>query len=152
MAATNRGKYRILESYFRGVSAPSNFYVALVTADNVPDADTNVFSDLTEIAAGNGYASGGYSLTPGVTDFDTLTEDDTEDEGQIQIKDVAWNASGGPIPASGNPARYVVLLDDDATVADREVLDWWDLGGNVSVTDGNPLTLVDLEIFAGAPA
>ena len=94
---TNRGKYRSLEDRFRAVAAPANYYVALVTVANVPDPDTNVLSDLTEIAAGNGYVAGGYQLTPGVVDFDVLTEDDVNDRAFIQIKDVVWTAVGGPI-------------------------------------------------------
>ena len=63
MALTNRGKYNFLAWLFRGVTPPTNFYVALVTSATAPTADTNTFSELTEIAAGNGYTTGGYSLT-----------------------------------------------------------------------------------------
>jgi len=143
---TNRGKQAILDAYFRNTGAPTNFYVALVTSATAPDPDTNVLGDLTEIAAGNGYTSGGYQLDRNSTDFDTLTEDDANDRALVQVKDVSWTASGGPIPASGNGARYAVLTDDDGTVANREVLAYWDLSSDRTVSDGQTLTLQDLEL------
>ena len=152
MAFTNKGKYRLLDWVFRGTTMPTNFYVALVTSATAPTADTNTLSELTEIAAGNGYTTGGYSLTPGATDFDSITEDDTNDRGEVQIKDVVWTASGGSLPGSGSGARYAVLLDDNATVGSREVLAWWDLTSDRSVSDGQSLTLQDLEMRLLAPA
>ncbi len=145
---TNRGKARLLEMVFRrlynGGALPGHFYVALVTDAAAPGPDTNVLGDLTEIAAGNGYAA--YELTPGVADFDMLQEDDGNDRGRIQIADVVWTASGGPIPASGDGARYVVLTDDHDHATEREVLAWWDLGSVATVGDGQTLTLEDLEL------
>lgn len=143
---TNKGKMSILDAYFRNNGAPTNFYVALCTDANTPDADTNTLGDLTEIAAGNGYTTGGYQLSRNGTDFDTLNEDDANDRGDIQIKDVAWTASGGSIPGSGSGARYAVLTDDNGTVASREVYAYWDLTSARSVSDGQTLTLQDLEL------
>jgi hypothetical protein len=141
-----------MDAVFRGATLPTNFYVALVTDAAVPDEDTNTFTELTEIAAGNGYTTGGFQLDRNSTDFDSLTENDTDDRAELQVKDVVWTASSGPIPDSGDDARYAVLLDDDGTIADREVWAFWDLGGDVSVTDGNPLTLEDLELRGTLPA
>lgn len=68
---------------------PTNLYVALVTSANVPDADTNILSDLTEITAGNGYTSGGFQLDMNSTDFDVITEDDTNAKLKKHIKQLA---------------------------------------------------------------
>lgn len=143
---TNKGKAAILDSYFRATGTPTNFYIALVTSATAPTADTNTFSELTEIASGNGYTTGGYQLSRNSTDFDALTENDTNDRGEIQVKDVVWTASGGSIPTSGNGARYAVLLDDNATIANREVLAYWDLTSDRSVSDGQTLTLQNCEL------
>ena len=143
---TNKGKARILNGFFRNTSVPTNFYIALVTSATAPTADTDTLSQLTEIAAGNGYSSGGYQLSRNSTDFDTLTEDDAADRGLIQVKDVVWTASGGAIPASGNGARYAVLTDDNATVGSREVLAFWDLVSDRSVSNGQTLTLQNCEL------
>lgn len=143
---TNKGKMRMLEAYFRAVSVPTNLYLALVTSANVPDADTNLMSDLTEIAAGNGYTSGGTQLTPGTTDFDSITENDSDDRGEVQIKDIDITASGGTIPPSGSGARYAVLTDDDGTIANREVYFFFDLVSDRTITNGNTLSLKNLEM------
>ncbi len=143
---TNKGKYSIMDEYFRNATEPTNFYVALVTSATAPTADTNTLSQLTEIAANNGYTTGGYQLARNGTDFDVLTENDTDDRGDMQIKDIVWTASGGPIPASGNGARYAVLTDDNVTVGSRLVLAWWDLTSDRSVSDGQTLTLQNCEL------
>jgi hypothetical protein len=143
---TNKGKYNALDYAFRGATLPTNFYVALVTSAVAPDADTNTLGQLTQIAIGNGYTDGGYSLTPNGTDFDDLQENDGADRAELQIKDVTWSAAGGSIPDSGDGARYAVLTDDNATESAREVLGWWDLVSDRTVSNGQDLTLQDLEI------
>jgi hypothetical protein len=143
---TNKGKFRVLNGFFRAQSVPTNLFVALVTSATAPAADINTLSQLTEIAEGNGYTAGGYQLNRDTTDFDALTEDDTNDQGILQLKDVFWTADGGTIPASGDGARYAVLTDDNATVANREVLAWWDLASDRSVSNGQTLTLQNCEL------
>jgi len=145
---TNKGKWRVLGYSFVNQTVPTNYYVALVTSATAPTADTNTMTDLTQINTGNGYSDGGYQLTPGATDFDTHTEDDTGDRGLVQIKDVTWTASGGSIPNGGSGARYAVLTDDNATVANREIYAYWDLTSDRSVSDGQDLTLQNLELRA----
>lgn len=143
---TNRCRFKMLDWVFRGATLPTNYYVALCTSAATPTVDTNTFSELTEIAAGNGYTAGGISLTKNSTDFDVLTEDDATDKGYIQIKDLTWTASGGSLPASGNGARWAVLTDDNATQGSRLVLAWFDLVSDRSVSVGQPLTLQNCEV------
>lgn len=143
---TNKGKWRLLGWAFRGDTIPTNFYVAMVTSATAPGPDTNTLSELTQITAGNGYTTGGYQLTPGSTDFDVHTEDDATDKGILQLKDLIWSATGGPIPLSGNGARYAVLTDDNATIGDREVLAYWDLVSDRQVSSGQDLTLQNCEL------
>ena len=138
----------MLEAWGRDSGAPTTFYIALVLASSVPDADTNLMSDLNEIAAGNGYTSGGIAVERSAVGWDTLSEDDANDRGSIQAKDIVWTASGGSIPSSGLGARYAVLTDDNGTVSLREVYAFWDLSTARSVSDGQPLTLQDAELRA----
>ena len=145
---TNKGFYRALAAVFRNENAPSNFYLALVTSAVAPGPDTDTLSDLTEIATGNGYSAGGYSLTPGSTDFDSLIENDADDRAELQLRDILVSASGGSIPDSGSGARYAVLLDDNATPASREVLFYWDLTTDRTVSNGQTMTLPNMEIRA----
>lgn len=149
---TNRGRYKLLDWVFRNASEVTNFYVALCTDAAAPTVDTNTFSELTEVPAGNGYTAGGIALTPGATDFDVLTEDDTGDKAYAQIKDLTWTASGGNLPASGNGARWAILTDDNATQGSRIVIAWFDLGSNRVVSSGQPLTLQNCQIDATTPA
>ncbi len=144
---TNRGKKKILDYYFRRQGTlPSNFYVPLCTSAVAPTADTNSLSELTQIASGNGYTTNGISLTPNTTDFDVMTEDDTNDKAILQIKDLVWTASGGNLPGSGNGARYAPLTDDNGTPGSRDVIAWWDLVSDRTVSDTQTLTLQNCEI------
>lgn len=145
---TNRGKYILLNSFFRATGTPTNLYLALCTSATSPTVDINTLSELTQIATGNGYTDGGYQLSRNATDFDVLTEDDTGDQAYIQIKDVTWTASGGNIPSSGNGARWAILTDDNATVGSRQVIAWFDLASDRTVSDGQPLTLQNCQINA----
>lgn len=145
---TNKGKFHMLGHAFVNISVPTNYYVALVTSAVAPTADHNTLGQLTEIADTNGYTTGGIQLTPGATDFDVHTEDDANDRGLVQIKDLVWTASGGPIPASGDGARYAILTDDNATVANREIYGYFDLTSDRSVSDGQTLTVQNMEMRA----
>lgn len=139
---TNRGKYLLLSFAFRAATRPTNYYIPLATSAAAPTADTNVQSELTQIASGTGYTTNGQSLTPNATDFDVLTEDDTNDRALIQLRDITWTASGGNLGA----ARYAYLTDDNATPANRQVLNWWDLSSDRTVSDGQSLILQNCEI------
>lgn len=145
---TNRGKKRIMDAFFRNQNVPTNLYLALCTSANTPTADTNTLSELTQIATGNGYTDGGYQLSRNTTDFDVLTEDDSGDKAIIQLKDIVWSASGGSIPSSGDGARWAVLTDDNVTVGSRDVLGFWNLVSDRSVSTGQDLTLQNCEIDA----
>lgn len=143
---TNRGKFMALKRLHDGTALPTNYYIALLTSATAPTADTNLMSDHTQIALTNGYSDGGFQLSLNGTDFDVVTESDASDLALIRIKDVVWTAAGGPIPASGNGARYAVLTDDNATVASREIYYYWDLSSDRTISDTQTLTLQDLEI------
>jgi hypothetical protein len=111
-----------------------------------PGPITNLMSDLVEIVAGNGYTAGGISLTRNSTDFPGLTEDDANALGKIQVKDLVWTAAGGNLPGSGNGARYAVLTDDNGTVSSRQVIAYWDLGADRTVSDTQTLTVHAAEL------
>ena len=71
---------------------------------------------------------------------------DANDRGELQIRDFVWTASGGPIPASGLGALYMVLTDDNATVASREVYCYFSLGSARTVSSGQTLTIQNAEM------
>lgn len=149
MSFTNRGMYRMLESMFQGASPPASFYVALVT--DTPNVQTVTFSQLTEIGAGNGYTSGGYQVARSIVGFDAAAQDNTNARAYAQAADIIWTANGGPIPASGPDATYMVLLDDNVTVANREVWAFASIAQG-AITNGANLTLTDLELILEQPS
>jgi hypothetical protein len=142
---TNRGKFKIVGQGLANTTEPTNYYLALVTSATVPDADINTLSQLTEVAAGNGYTSGGLIIARTVAgaglDWESATEVDASDWAEWVLEDAVWTASGGTLPASGSGARYAVLTDDNGTVGSREVLAWFDLTSDRSVSDTQTLTL-----------
>lgn len=146
MGWTNRGKQRALDLLFRDATPGAMFHVALVTAATVPGPDTDKFSELTEIPVGNGYLQGGLPLPRAVNSFSSPTEDDVGNRAYTRAKDLVWTASGGLLPASGPGARYAVLTDDAASLPNRDVLAYWDLGADRAVSDGQSLTLQNAEL------
>lgn len=143
---TNRGKYKVAGWAFRSEAQPTNFYIALTTSTSPPTVNTNTFSQINEIAAGNGYTAGGISINLNSADFDTWTQDQTNTLALVAIKDIVWTASGGTIPASGDGARWAIMTDDNGTLANREVYHFWDLTSNTSASNTQTLTLQDLII------
>lgn len=145
---TNRGKALALDVVFGNTNVPTNFHVALVTGAAVPGPDTNILSDLTEIAIGNGYdTAGGQTAARGGAVFNAAAEDDPTDVGSLTMDDIAWTASGGPLPASGGGARYAVLTDDTGGgAANRNVWAYWDLSEDRTVSDTQVLTLQALKL------
>lgn len=143
---TNKGKSKCLVEWTRNNGAPTGFYVALVTSATAPDADINTLGQLTEIASGNGYSTGGLAVARNATDWDTETQDNAGDLGKALVKDLVWTASGGNLPSSGSGARYAVMTDDNATIASREVYHFWDLSSDRLVSVGQTITLQDLEV------
>lgn len=150
---TNYGKQQILAGAFRDTAlvVTAQFQGVLVDAGGTPNPDDEDFSEWVtrgfgEIAAGNGYTSGGIAIEDTAVGFDVNTADDTNDRGIIQIKDLVFTASGGPIPASGSGASYMLLTDDHATLNSRKVFAWFDLSGPLTVQDGGSITIKDAEI------
>lgn len=143
MAWTNRGAKRVFGIAFPATNVPTHWYAVLCTSASAPSRTTNTMAELTEIAAGNGYTSGGFQLTRNGTDWDTLNEDDSTHFASVLAKDITWTASGGSLPVSGSGARYLVITDDNVTLNSREVIGYFDLGGDTSVSIGQPLTITD---------
>lgn len=106
----------------------NSFKVALT--NTAPTQDTNTqLSDITQIANGNGYTTGGVAVTvtwvetgagTGIWRFDT--------------SDPSWTASGGDIPAH----RYAVWYDD--TSAADLLLGYVDMGSSSVIANGNTRT------------
>ena len=144
---TDRGKKLLLDYAFEASTVPSTYYLALCTNSSVPTKATNVFSDLNEVATGNGYSTGGNSLTA-ATDF-TVTEVDGVVGAKVIISDQTWTAAGGNLPSSGDGCRWAVLLDGSS--GGSNVLAYFDLVSDRTVSDTQTLTIQAAEIDANEP-
>lgn len=142
---TNRGAYRFYGMYL-GESMPAHMWIALVTSTTIPTRLINTFNELDEIVPGNGYTPGGVQVNLDTIDWIEWIEDDPLNTVYATLRAIVWAAVGGDIPPSGNPARYAVLLDDNATINDREVWAYFDLGADVIVPDGLAVALRDIRL------
>jgi hypothetical protein len=93
-----------------------------------PVATNTVLANITQISAGNGYVSGGMSLT-------TAASAQTGGVYKLTINDATLTASGGAI----GPFQYVVLYNDTAT--NDELVGWYDYGVALTLTNGNSFTI-----------
>ena len=88
---------------------------------SAPLATNSVKTDLTEIAAGNGYTAGGNTAT-------VTTSSQTSGTYKLVLADPAtWTATGGAIANF----RYAVLYND--TAANKDLIGFWDYGSTVTV-------------------
>jgi hypothetical protein len=135
-AMTPTGKELMFRWVFRGETMPTHFYVMLITS--IPNYTTPPVhvSDVTEIATGNGYTSGGIELDRDDVDFDTVDVEDGVDI-LVYIRTLDLVASGGSIPSSG----YIfgaILTTDEATISERHVIAQMDRGyGGLYISNGD---------------
>jgi hypothetical protein len=96
----------------------------IMLSDVAPVATNSIKSNLTEIAAGNGYAAGGSAVT--------ITSS-AQSSGTYKLvgNNVTFTASGGAIAQF----RYAVIYN--STPANGNLIGWWDYGTEVNVTNGN---------------
>ena len=128
---TEKGAAYILGQAFQNLTEKTNLYIHLV--NSTPTDATNTLSQLTNAS---NYSPA--ALTPGVTDFDVLTEG--TGQAFVQVKDVVITASGGDITCT-----YAVLTDDNVTEGSREVYAFFDLAGSKTVSNGQTITLQDMQ-------
>lgn len=103
-----------------------------IALTNTAPVNTNtIYSNITELANGNGYTTGGASLT---------TTSSTQTNGtEILIVSAAnptWTATG-----SMGPFRYVVLYDSTPSSPSKPLIGWWDYGSSLTLSSGNTFTV-----------
>lgn len=108
----------------------------LVLSNTAPVATNTVIGNITQIANGNGYTTGGAAVT-------TSSSTQTSGVYKLVLADVTWTASGGSI----GPFRYVVLYNSTAALS--QLISWWDYGSSITVPDGSSFT-ADFDPTTGA--
>lgn len=124
MAAFNKYN-QTAEIIVEGVNLGSDT-LKIALSNTAPDAtDTNLAS-ASEIAAGNGYSSGGATIT--------ITSS-AQSGGTYSLvgNDVVFTASGGTI----GPFRYAILYNSTT----NQVLGWWDYGSSITLNDTETFTV-----------
>lgn len=102
-------------------------------SNTAPSATHATRSQITELATGGGYTSGGISVG-------TITG--SQASGTFTLiggTDPVWTGSG-----AGFTARYAILYNDTPTSPADPLIGWWDYGSSVTIAAGETLT-VDLD-------
>jgi hypothetical protein len=126
MAAYNKFN-SFVEALAEGVHDLGSDDLRVVLTNSAPSAGNTVLSDITQIANGNGYTTGGEAATQ-------VSSSQTGGTYKLVLNDVTWTATG----AMG-PFRYVVLYNADA--ANDELIGWWDYGSSITPQSGDTFTV-----------
>lgn len=105
--------------------------------NTAPLVTDSLLGNITQVANGNGYTTGGISVG-------TITGAQTS--GTFKLTggtDPVWTASG-----AGFTARYAVLYNDTPTSPADPLIGWWDYGSSVTLAAGETFT-VDLDQVNG---
>lgn len=103
------------------------FKVALASDAPTVSSDATI-SDITQVANGNGYTTGGSD-----TQNDSTRTGGTVTETAV---DVTWTASG-----SMGPFRYVIRYDDTPISPADPLMNYWDYGSDLTLASGETFTV-----------
>lgn len=93
--------------------------------NTAPNAATHtVKADLAEIAGGNGYTAGGYTVT-------VTSSSQTGGNYALAVSGTSTVTATGTI----GPYRYAVLYNDTAT--NKELIGYWDIGSAITLASGD---------------
>lgn len=95
--------------------------------NSAPVAANTVLADITQIANGNGYTTGGSQATQ-------VSSAQTSGTYKLVLNSVVFTATG-----SVGPFQYAVLYND--TAANDELIGYWDYGSALTLANGDTLTV-----------
>ena len=123
----------------------NSYKVALVGTGFTFDLATHgTYADISdsEIAADNGYVTGGFAV-----DVETAwAQDDVNDQAKITFADVVLTATGGDYPVFS----AAIIYND--THASKIIVGCVEIGVDVLITDGNSFQLQQLSFKLSMPA
>lgn len=128
----------MVDWYFRAGSTRTAGSDKHVLCTEAPDLVAVDYTDLSEIATGNNYTAKGET-------WGTITIWTAGNTGRkFYDVDPGFTASGGDIPASGNPASVIAHIDED-----DDLLGYWELVEPLTVTSGTTSTIQDPAVWWG---
>lgn len=95
--------------------------------NSAPSAANTGLADITQVANGNGYTTGGTSSSMSLTTSSGVAK--------VTATDVVFTASGG----SMGPFRYVVIYND--TTTGDPLVAYYDYGSSITLGDGETFTV-----------
>lgn len=101
----------------------------VMLTNTAPTSANGIKSDITEIAAGNGYTAGGTAAT-------ITSSTQTAGVYKLVLADVIFTAAGGTI----GPFRYAVLYNDTPTSPLKPLIGWHDYGSAVTLNASETFT------------
>lgn len=118
-----------IEDAMEGKHDFANDTLKIALTNSAPNAATNTtLSDITQIANGNGYTTGGTAVA-------NVTSTRSGGNYTLNGDDVVFTASGGAIATF----RYIVFYNDTAT--GDPLIGFADIGEAKDITDGNSFTV-----------
>jgi hypothetical protein len=137
--AANKLKY-LLATGIVDFSADTFKIALMATAYSFNKDTAHGYADVSasELASGNGYTTGGNTLS-GVA----VTEDDTDDRTEITWSNTTWTASSGAI----GPSPGAIIYDDTVTTpVDDPIIGYIDFGSEQTQADGGTATISSIEV------
>lgn len=109
----------------------------VVLTNTLPVNTNTILANITQIANGNGYTTGGAAASISASAQGSGTY-------KLTLADVVFTASGGSI----GPFRYAVLYNDTPTSPVDPLIGWWDYGSAVTLAEFDTFT-VDFDATNG---
>ena len=104
------------EQLVRGVHDFDANTFKVVLTNSAPTAANAILTDITQIANGGGYTTGGETTT--------ITISETSGTTTVSGTEIVWTGSG----AGFGPFRYAVLYNDSSTSPADALIAWFDYG------------------------
>ena len=114
----------------RGVHNLNADSLKVALSNTLPLATDSFLADITQIAAGHGYETGGKAAAANAYS-------QTNGSGKLTANDIVFTASGGSIEVF----RYVVLYNDTPTSPADPLIAWFDNGSPLTLAAGDSLTV-----------
>lgn len=100
----------------------------IALTNTAPTSSNTVLANITQVANGNGYVTGGSQATQS-------SSAQTSGTYKLVLADVVFTASGGTV----GPFRYAVLYNDTST--SDQLVGYWDYGSSITLADTETFTV-----------